>query len=95
MRPRKARVTLTIDRDILRAGSAAVRSGRADSLSGWVNAALTKEVAEERRVAAAWEAIADYEAEFGVITAEEMERQARIDRARAIRVRARRGRKAG
>lgn len=95
MRSRKVRITITVDRELLRVAKAAVRAGRADSLSGWINQALTREAVEERRRAAAWAAIADYEAEFGQITAEDMERQYRIDRARATRVRPRKARRTG
>jgi hypothetical protein len=90
MKRRKERLTVTIDRELLRAGHAAVASGEADSLSAWVNLALAERAEKERQRAAAEEAIADYEAEFGVMTSKELALQARLDRVAAIRVRARR-----
>ena len=36
MSQRKERLTVTVDRNVVAAGSAAVAAGRADSLSGWV-----------------------------------------------------------
>jgi Arc/MetJ-type ribon-helix-helix transcriptional regulator len=95
MRSRKTRVTVTLDKDLLRVASAAVKAGEANSLSEWLNAALADKVAERRRREAMRAAIEDYEAEFGVITEEAMDRQVRLDRARAIRVRPKRARRAG
>lgn len=88
---------MTIDAEVAAAAAAAVREGRAESVSAWVNEALTERVAKERRLAAAAEAIALYEAQYGVITEEEMAEQERADREAAARVReeARRRREAG
>ena len=47
-------------------------AGYADSLSAWVNLALAERSAKERRLRAMGEAVAAYEAAFGVITAEEL-----------------------
>jgi hypothetical protein len=93
MRRSKARITITLDRDLLKAARAAVHAGDAESLSSYVNLALAQKTEESRRRLAARKAIADYEAEFGVITKDEMELQRRLDRAAAIRVRAKRGRR--
>lgn len=86
---RKERLTVTIDPELLAAGQAAVAAGRADSLSGWVSAALTDRVERDRRLAALDAAIADYEEREGVITDAEMREQERIDRANAVVVRGR------
>jgi hypothetical protein len=80
MKPRKERLTVTIDPALVRAAGAAVAAGRADSLSGWVNLALQERVAKERRLAAMAEAVAAYEAKFGVITPAELLAQKRADR---------------
>lgn len=86
---RKERLTVTIDPELLAAGQAAVAAGRADSLSGWVSAALTDRVERDRRLAALDAAIADYEEREGVITDAEMREQERSDRANAVVVRGR------
>jgi hypothetical protein len=80
---RKERLTITVDRGLLRAAQEAVAAGRADSVSGWVNRALEERAAKERRLAAMAEAVAAYEAEFGEITEDEMLRQEREDRRHA------------
>jgi hypothetical protein len=92
MTARKERLTVTVDRTLIESGNAAVAMGRADSLSGWVNLALEERAAKERRLQAMADAVAAYEAEFGVIADGEMTAQARRDRASAIVVRGRRKR---
>jgi nucleotide-binding universal stress UspA family protein len=84
---KKERLTVTIDPEILDAGLEAVSAGRAESLSAWVNHALAERVARERRLSSLADAIAQYEAEFGVISEEEILQQARADRASALVVR--------
>jgi hypothetical protein len=84
MSPRKGRLTVTVDRALIDAGNAAVASGQADSLSGWVNLALRERAARERRLQAMAAVIATYEAEFGVISPAELAAQARADRRSAI-----------
>ena len=78
---------MTVDQDLIDAGSAAVARGAADSVSGWVNEALAERAAKDRRLAAMAEALAAYEAEFGEITAAELAAQARSDRQAALVVR--------
>jgi hypothetical protein len=90
MRRTKARVTLTLDRELVEAAGQAVRSGLADSLSGWINQALSEKVARERRLRGLSAAIAAYESEFGRITEAEMDAQRRADRREAVVVRGRR-----
>ena len=87
MSSRKERMTVTVDRALLEAANEAVASGRASSLSTWVNAALAERVAKERHLRALAEAVAGYEAEFGVISEAELVAQQREDRRRAIAVR--------
>ena len=84
---KKERVTITVDAHLVEAGNKAVASGRADSLSGWINLALTERLEKERRLVAMAEAIATYEARFGQISAEEIAAQERADRQAAIVVR--------
>ena len=87
MREPKQRLTITVEPSLVEAGQLAVERGEADSMSAWVNAALTDRVRvdEKRRLLAA--AIADYELEFGEITADEIEAQRRHDRQNATIVR--------
>ena len=85
----KSRLTVTVDDSALGAAREAVRGGVAQSLSSWVNAALIEKAARDRRNAALRAAIAEYEAEHGEITAEEIAAQRRADRANAIVVRGR------
>lgn len=80
MNPSKARLTVTVDPDLVEAASAAVAEGRVGSLSAWVNVALSERAAKERRLRALAGAIAAYEKEFGPISAEEIAAQARADR---------------
>lgn len=87
MTRRKERLTVTVDAELIAAGNAAVESGAADSLSGWVNEALAARAERDRKLAAMGEAIAAYEAEFGEITEAEIAAQHRADRASAIVVR--------
>jgi Arc/MetJ-type ribon-helix-helix transcriptional regulator len=92
MTARKERLTVTVDPELVEAGNRAVASGRAESLSSWVNGALAERAARERRLGALAAAITEYEAEFGEITAEELEVQRRADRRDATVVRGRRRR---
>jgi hypothetical protein len=87
MKAKKERLTVTVDRALIRAGNEAVTSGRAQSLSGWVNLALAERAAKERRLKAMAEAIAAYEVKFGEISPEELAAQNRSDRRSAIVIR--------
>src|SRR5947208_2536269 len=87
MTQRKERLTVTVDPDLIEAGNRAVAAGRADSLSGWVNAALADQAARDRRLEALAEVVADYEAEFGEITDDEIANLHRADRQAATVVR--------
>lgn len=78
---------MTVDPDLVEAGNQAVAAGLADSLSGWVNAALLDRADRDRRLRAMSEAIDDYEVAHGEITAEEMAAQVRRDREGATVVR--------
>ena len=83
----KARLTVTVDRELLRAGEEAVRAGRAASLSSWVNSAMGERAARDRRLRMMAEAVAAYEAEHGAISDLEMAMQERADRGSALVVR--------
>jgi Arc/MetJ-type ribon-helix-helix transcriptional regulator len=83
----KERLTVTVDDYLVEAGAEAVAEGRVGSLSAWVNLALAERATKDRRLRALGEAVAAYETEAGVITAEEMQAQQRADRAAARVVR--------
>ena len=87
MREPKQRLTITVEPALVEAGQLAVERGEADSMSAWVNDALVDRARldEKRRLLAA--AIADYELEFGEITADEIEAQRRHDREHSTIVR--------
>ena len=87
MRQRKSRLTVTVDPELVEAGNRAVASGSVGSLSAWVSGALADRVQRDRQLAHLHEAIAEYEAEFGEISAEEITRQQRSDRHDAVVVR--------
>jgi hypothetical protein len=83
----KERLTVTVDPELVRAGSQAVADGRVESLSAWVNLALAERAVKDRRLRALAEAVADYEQAFGVISDEELVAQRRADRTAARVVR--------
>lgn len=89
MSTKKARLTVTVDPELIEAGQHAVESGQAESVSGWVSAAIEAKIERDRKLALLAAAIADYEAEFGEITAAEIVAQQRADRAQATVVRGR------
>lgn len=63
----KQRVTITVDEDLVVAALAAVENGHAESLSGWVTAAMAERNARDQRLAALGDLIADFEAVNGPI----------------------------
>jgi glycerol dehydrogenase-like iron-containing ADH family enzyme len=87
MSPRKERLTVTVDPELVEAGTRAVAAGSADSLSSWVNEALSDRALKDRRLEAMAVAVVEYEAEHGEITDAEMTLQLRLDRERAVVVR--------
>ena len=87
MTNRKERLTVTVDPELVEAGNHAVATGRADSLSGWVNAALAARAAHDRRLQVLGEAVTGYEAQFGEITDDELAAREQTDRENAVVVR--------
>ncbi len=75
---------MTVDAALVRAANHAVSTGRAESLSGWVNLALTERATKERRLLAMSEAVATYESKFGAISMQELAAQERADRRSAV-----------
>ena len=83
----KQRLTISVDPALAAAGQLAVASGRADSVSSWVSAALEEKIARDRKLEQLRAAIEDFEAEFGEISDDEIATQRRTDRSRATVVR--------
>jgi hypothetical protein len=92
---KKHRLTVTVAPELIEAGQQAVASGQAESVSGWVSAALEDKVRRDRKLAHLAAAVADYESEFGEISAQEITAQRRADRQDATVVRGRRRQAAG
>jgi hypothetical protein len=89
MPARKQRVTVTVDPGLLDAANRAVETGEADSVSGWVTAAMSEKADRDEKLAMLRAAVADYEAEFGEITNAEIAAVRRADRSGALVVRRR------
>lgn len=89
MTPRKRRLTVTVDPELVKAGDRAVVAGAADSLSAWVSTALSEKVRRDQKLEHLRAAIAEYEREYGEINAEEIAAQRRADREDAVVVRGR------
>ena len=83
----KQRLTATVDPDVVAAGHQAVALGEADSVSSWVNTALREKAQRDQKLRLLAAVIAEYELEFGEITAAEIAAQQRVDREQAIVVR--------
>ncbi|MGB3410999.1 MAG: hypothetical protein WBA45_07355 [Microthrixaceae bacterium] len=90
MTSRKRRLTVTVDPELIDAGQRAVKSGQAESVSSWVNSALEEKIRHDLKLELLATAVADYEQEFGEISAEEIATQRRADRQDATVVRGRR-----
>lgn len=84
----RGRLSATVEPELLEAGRAAVAAGRAESLSAWVNEALARQAAHDRRTRALDAFLAAFEAEHGEITDEEIAAATRRTRGRAVVVRA-------
>ncbi|MBW3667665.1 MAG: hypothetical protein KY443_00515 [Actinobacteria bacterium] len=83
----KQRLSATVDPELLVAAHKAVAAGRAENVSAWVNEALARQVAHDRRMVALAAFIGDFEAEHGAITEGEMAAAARKAASRATVVR--------
>lgn len=84
----KARLSVSVDADLVEAAEASVSKGRSKTLSAWVNDALRLKAEHDRRIDALASFIEAYEGEHGEITGEEMRTAARRARARAVPARA-------
>ena len=84
----KRRVTITVDEDVVEEAARAVEEGRAASVSAWIGEAMVARQANDRRLEALGELIAEYEAVHGTITDDELAQQTQADRDSAALVRA-------
>ena len=76
----KERITITVEIDLLNQAQSAVQAGICRSLSEWIGEAMAERLAHDARLAAMDELIADFEAEYGPITDEEIAEQRQRDR---------------
>jgi Arc/MetJ-type ribon-helix-helix transcriptional regulator len=83
----KQRLSASVDADLVAAAQQAVTSGRAESVSAWINDALRLKVENDQRLQALDDFLAAYEAEHGEIDDEEMRQVSRKARERATVVR--------
>ncbi len=81
-------MTVTVDEALVEEVSTAVAEGRAESVSAWVNEAMTSRVVRDQRLAVLAKLISDYETEHGEITEDELAEQAQRDRDAAAASRA-------
>ena len=85
----KGRLSVSIDQALIDAAHASVVAGRAPSISAWVNDALARQVAHDRRIIALADFVSEYETAHGEITDAEIAEATRNARSRAVVVRAR------
>src|SRR3954452_11833772 len=83
----KQRLSVSVDADLVEAADQAVKRGRTESVSAWVNDALRAKLDQDRRLEALANFIALYESEHGEITPEEIRLAARQARSSALPVR--------
>jgi hypothetical protein len=83
----KQRLSASVDAELLTAAESAAKRGEVANVSAWVNDAMRLKVEHDRGLAELAAVIADFEAEHGEITKEEMDKAARAARSRAVSVR--------
>jgi metal-responsive CopG/Arc/MetJ family transcriptional regulator len=83
----KRRLSASVDEDLLAAAERAVQLKEAESVSAWVNDAMRKKLENDKRLRALAAYIKQYEAEFGVITEDDMVNAEREAKRRTITTR--------
>jgi Arc/MetJ-type ribon-helix-helix transcriptional regulator len=83
----KQRLSASVDADLVVAAEAAAKRGDVANVSAWVNEAMRLKLEHDRGLAELAAVIADFEAEHGEITNEEIEKAARTARSRAVTIR--------
>ena len=84
-------MTVTVRAEAIAEGNRAVKTGKTNSLSSWVNDVLAERSDGQRRLRGMAATIVAYEREHGIMTDDEMLVQERPDQKSAIVVRGRRG----
>jgi Arc/MetJ-type ribon-helix-helix transcriptional regulator len=87
MKATKQRLSASVDAELLDAAESAAKRGEVANVSAWVNDAMRLKVEHDRGLAELAAVIADFEAEHGEITREEIEKAERLARSRAMSVR--------
>ena len=80
-------MSASVDADLLVAAEAAAKRGDVANVSAWVNEAMRLKLEHDRGLADLAAVIADFEAEHGEITNEEIDKAARVARSRAVTIR--------
>ena len=75
----KARITVSLDAQLVADANRLVADGHAESVSALVSEALAEQVRKRSKLAALRELVAEYEAEHGAFTEEELEEGRRRD----------------
>jgi Arc/MetJ-type ribon-helix-helix transcriptional regulator len=75
----KVRITVSLDAELVAAANEAVATGRSESVSAWVAEALAAKADREAKLAGWRSLLAEYEAEHGAFTDEELEEGRRRD----------------
>lgn len=83
----RARISATVEADLLAAAREAVAAGHAESLSSWINSAIRRQIDHERRLRELQALIASYEEVHGEISDEEILAAKRSTGTRAVVVR--------
>jgi len=86
----KQRLSASVDADLIHAAEAAAKRGEVANVSAWVNEAMRLKLEHDRGLALLADVIAEFEAEHGEITAEDIEKAKREARSRAWSIRGRR-----
>jgi hypothetical protein len=87
MKATKQRLSASVDADLLVAAESAAKRGDVANVSAWVNDAMRLKLQHDRGLAELAGVIADFEAEHGEITREEIDKAERMARSRAVSVR--------
>lgn len=83
----KQRLSASVDSELLRAAERAAARGEVATVSAWVNDAMRLKLEHDRRLEALAELMAEYEAQHGEITNDEITKAAREANRRALSVR--------
>lgn len=83
----KQRLSASVDAELIAAAETAAKRGEVATVSAWVNDAMRLKLDHDRRLRALAAYVADYEAEHGEITSDEMAWATREARMRSLPVR--------